>query len=236
MFEKNKLEADVKRIKEQIGFLDKTIDAQSLQNDLATLENKKMLIEDELKVLALYRDALDLTSELLKKAQDELYSEVGPYINEFVNKYFKCLSSDYETVEVNSNLEIDLKPVEFPQTINVENVGKGMQTSLYLLLRMAIISLFKVNKNDSLPFILDETFNVLDDFSENRQKKFLELLLGVCKDYNLQAIYFTCQKFGQFIPIKKFLEKHSYLIREEHVEDFTILHGGRDESELSISN
>jgi len=232
VFEREKLDNEVKRIEGDIKLFEKQIENYLPQEDLTILHTEELNLEEELGQINIYRQSLELSMDLLKQAGEELYSEVGPYINEFVNKYFRYLSSDYEFIRVNPDLSLDLKPLEYPECVNVEHLGKGMQTSLYLFLRFAIISLFAKGRNDSLPFILDETFNVLDDFSENRQKKFLELLLAVSSDYNIQWIYFTCQKRGQYIPIKQFLQDEGFLIREEFIGDFTILHGGKDESEI----
>lgn len=232
ILEKERLEDEIVRLKESINVFDKTIDNYLPSEDLTTLYTERLILEEELKNINRYKQALELTMELLKQAGEELYAEVTPYINEFVNKYFKYLSNEYEFVQVTPDLELFLKSFEYPEPVGIENIGKGMQTTLYLFLRLAIISLFATNKNEPLPFILDETFNVLDDFFQNRQRKFLELLLQVSSDYVIQWIYFTCQKYGQYLPMKNFLEGKGYVIREEVVEDFTILHGGKDESEL----
>ncbi|MDP8233881.1 MAG: AAA family ATPase [Candidatus Saelkia tenebricola] len=232
VFEKEKIQDDIKRIEGNIQVLEKTIENYFPQDDLTVLHTEELNLEEELKQINIYRQGLDLSVELLKQAGEELYFEVGPYINEFVNKYFQYLSSDYDFIRVNPDLGLHLKPLEHPECVNVEHLGKGMQTSLYLFLRFAIISIFAKGRNDSLPFILDETLNVLDDFSENRQRKFLELLIEVSSDYNIQWLYFTCQKHGQYLPIKKFLQDKGFLIREEVIGDFTILHGGENESEI----
>jgi len=233
VFEKEKLDDEVKRIEENIKLFEKQIENYLPQEDLTILHTEELNLEEELEQINIYRQSIELSMDLLKQAGEELYSEVGPYINEFVNKYFRHLSNDYEFIRVKPDLSLDLKPLEYPECVNVEHLGKGMQTSLYLFLRFAIISLFTKSRNDSLPFILDETFNVLDDFSENRQRKFLELLLEVSSDYDIQWIYFTCQKHGQYIPIKQFLQDKGFFIREEFIGDFTILHGGENESEIN---
>ncbi len=232
IFESEKLKDEINRIADNISIFEKQIESFSPQNNLAALNTERIILEEDIKAINIYRQGLDLTVELLKKAGRELYGEVTPYISEFINKYFKHLGADYDYVMVEQDLELKLKPHDYPEAVSIENIGKGMQTSLYLFLRLAIISLFKLNKNDSLPFILDETFNVLDDFSQNRQRRFLSFLMDVSFDFDIQCIYFTCQKYGQYIPIKSFLEEKGYVIREEIVDEFTILHGGKDESEL----
>ena len=230
--EKKICEGNIQNIQSQIDSYDRTISNYVVEDDLAVLYSEKEVLEEELNTLTVYRQALELSIEFLKEAGKSLYAQISPYLNQFVNKYFRHLSGEYEFVEVSPDLDLKLKPRGFTEVVDADNIGKGMQTGLYLFLRLAIISLFAHNRGESLPFILDETFNVLDDFSENRQRRFLELLLEVTKDYNIQWIYFTCQKYGQYLPIKKFLQEKGYVVKEQGIDDFLILQGGEDESEL----
>ena len=226
-------EEKIQSLQSQLDSYESTITNYAIDNDLAVLYFQKEILEEDLHKLSIYRQALELSIEFLKQAGKTLYAQISPYLNQFVNRYFKHLSQEYEFVEITPDLELRVKPLGLTNVVDVDNLGKGMQTSLYLFLRLAIISLFVQTRGESLPFILDETFNVLDDFCENRQRKFLELLLEVSKDYNIQWIYFTCQKHGQYLPIKKFLQEKGYIIKEQGIEDFLILQGDEYESELS---
>ncbi|MDD5614067.1 MAG: AAA family ATPase [Candidatus Omnitrophica bacterium] len=229
---KERLQNEIKNDESNIKMFDKTMEEYSGGDEIAVLNTECMALEEELKKMALYKDSLDLAIEMLQGAGEELYTEISPYINEFVNKSFSQLSEDYEFAQVNPDLEISIKPRDFAGLIDVEQVGKGMQTSLYLFLRFAIISLFALNRGETLPFILDETFNVFDDFSYNRQGKILKLLTDLAYQYNIQLVYFTCQKKGQFLPIKEFFESEGFILKEEPFGDFVVLQGGRDESEF----
>lgn len=232
LIEKKISEGNIESLQSRLDSYERAISNSAVEDDLAVLYSEKEMLEEELNALTIYRQALELSIEFLKQAGKNLYAQISPYLNEFVNKYFKHLSQEYEFVEVTPELELRIKPKGFTEVVEADALGKGMQTSLYLFLRLAIISLFIQNRGESLPFILDETFNVLDDFSENRQRKFLELLLEVSEDYNIQWIYFTCQKYGQYLPIKKFLQEKGYVVKEHGIDDFLILQGGKDESEL----
>ncbi|MDP8216854.1 MAG: AAA family ATPase [Candidatus Kaelpia imicola] len=230
---KKDLEDEIRNIQVNISILDKTIENYLPQNDIAFLSAEHSILENEMKRIAIYREALELTSAVLQEAGEELYSEVSPYINDFVNRHFKLLSEEYDFIKVDADLNIYLKPKNYPDFISVEQVGKGMQSSLYLLLRFAIISLFKLNNGEQLPFILDETLNVLDDFDFNHQERLLQLLIDLCYEYDVQMLYFTCQKRGQYLPIKDFFGNRGLSLKENVTTDFTILQGGRDESEFS---
>lgn len=222
-------EEKIQSLYSQLDSYESTITNYAIDNNLAALYSQKEILEEDLHKLSVYRQALELSIEFLKQAGQILYAQISPYLNQFVNRYFKHLSQEYEFVEITPDLELRVKPLGLTNVVDVDNLGKGMQTSLYLFLRLAIISLFAQTRGESLPFILDETFNVLDDFCENRQRKFLELLLEVSKDYNIQWIYFTCQKHGQYLPIKNFLQEKGYIIKEQGIEDFLILQGGEYE-------
>ncbi|HEO64109.1 MAG TPA: hypothetical protein ENN78_02430 [Candidatus Omnitrophica bacterium] len=230
---KERLQNEIKNDESNIKMFDKTMEEYSAVDDIAVLNTECRALEEDLKKMILYKDSLDLAAEVLQEAGEALYSEISPYINEFINRHFNQLSEDYEFSQVSPDLEISIKPREFAGLIDVEQVGKGMQTSLYLFLRFAIISLFALNNGETLPFILDETFNVFDDFSYNRQRKILQLLTELAYQYNIQLIYFTCQKKGQFLPIKEFFEAEGFVLKEGSFGDFTILQGGKNESEFS---
>ncbi|MDP8253326.1 MAG: hypothetical protein P9X27_02890 [Candidatus Kaelpia aquatica] len=230
---KKDLEGEIRNIQINISILDKTIESYLPQDDIAVLSAEHSILENEMRRIAVYREALELASIVLQEAGEELYSEVSPYINDFVNRHFKFLSEDYDFIKVDADLNIYLKPKNHPEFISIEQAGKGIQSSLYLLLRFAIISLFKLNNGEQLPFILDETLNVLDDFDYNHQERLLQLLLDLCYEYDVQMLYLTCQKKGQYLPIRDFFESKNLSLRENVVGDFTILQGGRDESEFS---
>ncbi len=230
---KKDLEDEIRNIQINIDMLDKTIEGYLPQDDIAILSAENSVLENDIKRITLYREALELASIALQEAGEELYSEVSPYINDFVNKHFKYLSEDYDFIKVDVDLSIYLKPKNYPEFISIEQTGKGIQSSLYLLLRFAIISLFKINNGEQLPFILDETLNVLDDFDYNHQEKLLQLLLDLCYEYDVQILYFTCQKRGQYLPIKDFFESKGLSLKENVSGDFTILQGGKNEHEFS---
>jgi len=233
MQERKDLEDNIRNVQINIDMIDKTIESNLFNEDIAVLAAEESRLEDEIKRIAAYKEALDIASIALQEAGEELYSEVSPYINDFVNKHFSSLSEDYEFIKVDVDLSIYLKPKNYPDFISIEQVGKGIQSSLYLLLRFAIISLFKLNHGEQLPFILDETLNVLDDFDYNHQERLLQLFLDLCYEYDVQMIYLTCQKRGQYLPIKEFFKDRDLFLKEDIVGDFTILQGGKTENEFN---
>jgi uncharacterized protein YhaN len=231
--ERKDLESNIKNTQINIDMIDKTIASYMPADDIAVLAAEEAKLEAEIKRISLYKEALDIATLALQEAGSELYSEVSPYINDFVNRHFHSLSDDYDFIKVDTDLSICLKPKNHPELIPIEQAGKGIQSALYLLLRFAIISLFKMNNGEQLPFILDETLNVLDDFDYNHQERVLQLFLDLCYEYDLQMVYLTCQKRGQYLPIKEFFEDKGLALREQTVGDFTILQGGRDENEFN---
>jgi len=170
-----------------------------------------------------------LAEELLNEANKKVYKAVQPELNSFLTTKIAAISNGrYHETKMDDNLDLRVKSGNIGVYIDSEVLGGGMQAALYILLRIGILEALARKNKEVPPLIMDEAFNSFDDFGENRLESMFSLLCDIVKENaQLQVIYFTCQKRGQYEPMKKILKSKFNNIEEEYVGNFEIVRAGK---------
>lgn len=168
---------------------------KDIENNISTrLIGKRNIIEIEEELLEVQEKikkgdrmlkALNIATESLSEANNEIRREIGPMLNQKISENFDMLTDGrYKEVKLADNYEMTVR--------DNDNIFKGSFLSngaidqLYLALRIALIEL--LFQDEECPVILDDAFVQYDD---KRRKKALLLINNTLKG---QGIIFTCQR------------------------------------------
>lgn len=133
------------------------------------------------------KQSLELAKSTIEELSKDIHKQFAPVINERVGKIIeKITDGKYQSVKIDSNLELGVNNPITGELINVNKLSGGTIDQLYFALRFGIIKSMADNK---LPLILDDCFIQYDDI---RLENILRFLVDTSKDR--QIILFTCQK------------------------------------------
>ena len=169
---KNRLVNQINHYRDEIGKI------SNLENDLASLQEKKQELDSEMKLLK-------LTTEYLDKAKDAISAKyLSPMKNAF-DKYMNMIAENDKDYRLDTELNVSV--VELGKAREIDYLSKGYQSVVDLCVRFALIdTIFTKEK----PFIiLDDPFVNMD---KDKLKNALNLLNNVANDY--QIIYLSCHE------------------------------------------
>ncbi len=141
-------------------------------------------IDELLRELELKRDGYHLAMDALKKAGENVRSNVVPSLTAYASDIMgKVVDGKYSSLILNSDFGMNY--VSDGETRSTEHMSKGTYDAAYLALRLALMKV--VFKNAMPPVVLDESFAYID---EER----LIRLLGCIAACECQSLFFTCRE------------------------------------------
>jgi len=179
------------KIEKEIKDLEHLIEKRYLgKREISEIEEEILMNEEKTKKLEKEFKALELASNLIQEAFDEIKKNIGPDMNKKIIKKFNFLTNDdYEEAKISEDykLKIRNKGILFEGEI----LSNGAKDQLYLALRLSFINM--LFKNKRIPIFLDDALVQYDD---ERRERALNLLMN--ENFE-QVIFFTCQKIEKII-------------------------------------
>lgn len=151
---------------------------------LVEIEEKIDIVEETLRELIAYNDAIEISKEALEIAYLKMKDSITPKFTENLSTSIGCITDNkYKTVKVTeeNNLVLETKNGNY---IEAESLSQGTIDELYLSLRISSINELVA---ENMPIILDETFAYFDN---NRLENVLKFFNRFYK--NKQIIILTC--------------------------------------------
>ncbi len=141
-------------------------------------------IDELLRELELKRDGYHLAMDALKKAGENVRSNIVPSLTSYASEIMeKVVDGKYSSLILNSDFGMNY--VSGGETRSTEHMSKGTYDAAYLSLRLALMKV--VFKNAMPPLVLDESFAYID---EERMIR----LLGCIAEGDGQSLFFTCRE------------------------------------------
>lgn len=156
---------------------------ENVANTIVDLESKKQELVQKLQDYTKEYKILTLTSEYLKKADENLKVKYRAPLQDSLNKYLNKIVEGGFNAQIDIDLNVSVQEIDGER--HTDYYSKGYQNLIEICKRFALTDvLFKKEK----PFIiLDDPFYNLDD---QKIKNALALINELSKDY--QIIYFIC--------------------------------------------
>ena len=131
-------------------------------------------------------EAIQLAEETLTELAQDIRNAAGTYINKAASEMISAISCGvYDSISAGQSYDIELNSKD--GMVPVSDMSAGTADQVYLAIRLATIR-FITGEDDSLPLILDDSFNLYDD-------ERLSAALGFLADrYKGQVLIFTCQQ------------------------------------------
>lgn len=152
--------------------------------DLARIEEKLSIVENEYIDLIKKNDAFIVVKEALEKAYEHMKNNVTPKFTQSLSANINEITNGkYSKVSINdeNGLMVELASGEY---VSAEKLSLGTIDQLYLSLRLSMNNDVSI---ENMPIILDEAFAYYD---EERLENILKYLID--KYGNKQIIIFTC--------------------------------------------
>lgn len=158
-------------------------DISTIEEDISITDEKIIKFEKEYK-------ALELASDVLQGAFNEVRKNIGPELNNNVIEKFNFLTNgEYEEAKISEDYKLKVR--ENGLLFDGDILSNGAKDQLYLALRLSFIDM--IFKNKDVPVFLDDAFVQYDD---ERREKALKLLINE----NLgQILFFTCQSIEKYL-------------------------------------
>lgn len=167
---------------------------EELERSLADLKNKAKSpaeaaarmeeIDDLLAELELKRDGYNLAMEALKKAGENMRSNVIPKLTAHASDILsRVVDGKYNSLILDADFGMNY--LNDGETRSVEHMSKGTYDAAYLSLRLALMKV--VFQNAMPPVILDESFAYIDETRLIR-------LLDCISECDCQSLFFTCRE------------------------------------------
>lgn len=158
---------------------------ENVANAIIDLESKKEELTQKLQNFISEYKLLTLTSEYLKKADENLKIKYRAPLQDSLNKYLNKIANNDFNAQIDIDLNVSVQEKDGDK--HTDYYSKGYQNLIEICKRFALTDvLFKKEK----PFIiLDDPFYNLDD---QKIKNALQLINQLSKDY--QIIYFICHE------------------------------------------
>ncbi|QQK07708.1 ATP-binding protein [Miniphocaeibacter halophilus] len=160
-----------------------------LENDvkrLPELIEELSQTEDEIRQTNDYLKSLDIAIKEIEKAHNEIKTNYLPRMVSFLKNYFDLISDYNMTIKIDEDLNINFSNDKIGEFKDVNSLSRGTMDQLYLGLRIALSNeIF----NEEEFIIFDDAFNNFDDY---RLLKTLKYLKNISE--NRQIIIFTCQE------------------------------------------
>ncbi|NJD03383.1 MAG: hypothetical protein FIA99_12505 [Ruminiclostridium sp.] len=164
------------------GFQEEGEELQSIDEEIADLEQRKLELE---KTGASLRMALDVLTE----ASREIRCSFAPLLNSEMSRIIAGITGGrYIELKADDSLSLNAVSPESGHVRGAMALSGGTADQMYLALRLALSDLLSKDK-ESLPLLLDEVFSQYDD---KRIHKTLEYLFN--EHMGRQVILFTCKE------------------------------------------
>lgn len=141
-------------------------------------------IDERLRELELKRDGYNLAMEALKKAGENMRSNVVPQLTANASQMLSRVV-DGKYGELILNADFGMNYTAGSETRSAEHMSKGTHDAAYIALRFALMQV--VYKKAMPPVVLDESFAFVD---EDR----LMRLLACIAESECQSLFFTCRE------------------------------------------
>lgn len=212
--ERNKFEESVKHLEEmggldyseeeliqkEIAIADENIEERlfELQKQIKTPDKNLSQIQDEINEKEIevnekrdYFKSLEISSEVMQEASDEIRQSFGPELNMKTAEIFKSLTNGkYGNILVTKDYDISIQSgIHYREWKYLSN---GTIDQAYLSLRLAITELIS-DKNILLPLFLDDVLIQYDDERMDAALKFISDYANQ-KGKEFQLILFTCHR------------------------------------------
>lgn len=124
---------------------------------LAEIEEEIADLRERVGVLTQHGQALELAQEFLSAAAEEHHRDFLPRLNESVSRSLKLITAGrYQTVSIDhSDFQVRLEIPERALPVTPEQLSRGAQEQIYLLLRLGLTELMSSGR-ERLPLILDD--------------------------------------------------------------------------------
>ena len=131
-------------------------------------------------------EAIQLAEETLTELAQDIRNAAGTYINKAASEMISAISCGvYDSISAGQSYDIELNSKD--GMVPVSDMSAGTADQVYLAIRLATIR-FITGEDDSLPLILDDSFNLYDDERLSAALRFL------ADRYKGQVLIFTCQQ------------------------------------------
>ncbi|MBQ5336465.1 MAG: AAA family ATPase [Oscillospiraceae bacterium] len=183
-------EGEINSLKDTIASLRSGISAKYHSSDDPSLLREKIdVIKEQIRERLKYVNELNIASEIMEEAGNEIRQTFAPELNSKTEKIFAHLTGGkYRGAIVSKDLAVT--PVESRDTAlrDWQYLSTGTAEQAYLSLRLALSDMMAGNK---IPGFLDDVFAHYDE--ERTRKGFLFL-----SEYSRldQVIFFTCHRYS----------------------------------------
>ena len=183
-------EVEINSLKDTIASLRSGISAKYHASDEPSLLREKIdVIKEQIRERLKYVNELNIASEIMEKAGNEIRQTFAPELNSKTEKIFAHLTGGkYKGAIVSKDLAVT--PVESHDKAlrDWQYLSTGTAEQAYLSLRLALSDMMAGNK---IPVFLDDVFAHYDE--ERTRKGFLFL-----SEYSRldQVIFFTCHRYS----------------------------------------
>lgn len=183
-------EVEINSLKDTIASLRSGISAKYHSSDDPSLLHEKIdVIKEQIRERLKYVNELNIASEIMEEAGNEIRQTFAPELNSKTEKIFAHLTGGkYRGAIVSKDLAVT--PVESRDTAlrDWQYLSTGTAEQAYLSLRLALSDMMAGNK---IPVFLDDVFAHYDE--ERTRKGFLFL-----SEYSRldQVIFFTCHRYS----------------------------------------
>ena len=146
--------------------------------ELARVISNNKLVREKL-------EALQLAEETLTELASDIKSAVGTFINKEASEMVSAITDNsYDSISAGQSFDIELNSKQ--GMISLSDMSAGTTDQVYLAIRLATIR-FITGKDDPMPLMLDDSFNLYDDKRLEASLRFL------ASSYKGQILIFTCQ-------------------------------------------
>jgi exonuclease SbcC len=163
------------------------------KKSVSQVEDETRQLKKEIDDLEEYYDYLELAQSTLSEAFIEIRQSFGPLLNNKTALIFnKLTGGKYQNVVISRNFDITIKDVLNSDLHDWKYLSSGTIDQAYLALRIAVSDLI-LNRNEKLPFMLDDVFVQYDDA---RAKQGVDFIVNYANEneHSSQIILFTCHK------------------------------------------
>ncbi len=165
-------------------------------------EEKLLSLKKQLQDLTHHLEVLQMIYESLKKAKDEISTDISKEMEVYVQKSLPELTNGkYDALRMDANFNIEVFSKEKQDWIKPHgNLSKGTIDQIFLSARLALVDI--ITKGKSIPLFFDDPFVTFD---EKRRSGLMEELGKIAEKQ--QLFIFTCHdffdSFGKVVTIQE---------------------------------
>jgi len=155
----------------------------------AEVEEEVQQHTNEVAALEEFGRALTIAKELIDKAMTEAHRDFAPSVGRFLSDGLSRVTGGrYQKAMLDpATFRVTTEVPETGRLVDVDVLSQGTQAAAYLLLRVGLAQHMS-SMSEPVPLLLDDPLVDLDDL---RIDNFLDLLLDLVRDRNLQILLFT---------------------------------------------